>query len=257
MMPRVAVSKMHGACNDFIVVDGRNQSVADLRAFALAACDRHAGIGADGVLIIERSPRAPVAMRVINNDGSEAQMCGNGVRCIARYLDEAGEGGEFDIDTPAGIVHTSVIERGETYRVRVDMGEPRIESRDATESQSAIVDVGNRHLVLFRDGIEAFDLFAIGEATKSDPRYPGGINMHLVVVEDRHTLRVRHYERGAGLTMACGTGAVACAVAAVVRGEVESPVLVRVPGGELRIDWDGRGHAFMTGPAVRVFDTQL
>lgn len=251
------VSKYHGARNDFIVLDARTKPIDNVRAFALRWCDRHVGIGADGVLVIGASDRAPLSMRVINADGSEAEMCGNGVRCVARYLDERGEGAQFAIDTIAGIIHTDVIDRGDVYRVRVDMGEPRLISVNEAEPQSAIVDTGNRHLVLFREDIDGFDLWAMGEATNDNPRYPGGINVHLVEIEGPSTLRVRHYERGAGLTMACGTGAVASTVAAIGRGDVSSPVLVRVPGGELTIEWDGSGHAFMTGPAVHVFDTTI
>jgi diaminopimelate epimerase len=252
---RVAVSKMHGARNDFIVLDARNQSAGDLHAFARAACDRRTGIGADGVLVIGRSDRTPVSMRVINSDGSEAEMCGNGVRCVARFLDERGEGGELDVDTIGGIVHTTIVARGEVYRVRVDVGKPRLESRDLTAPRSAVVVVGNRHLVLFRESIEAFDLTELGRAAQTDPHFPDGINVHLANVEDSRMMRVRHYERGVGLTMACGTGSVACAAAAILEGVVASPVLVRVPGGELIVEWDGAGHAFMTGPAERVFDT--
>jgi diaminopimelate epimerase len=258
MNGRVAVSKMHGAQNDFIILDARTQSVDDLQSFARAACDRHTGIGADGVLVVGDSARAPVSMRVINSDGSEAEMCGNGVRCVARYLDERGEGGEFDIDTLGGVVRTRVIERGDVYRVRVDVGAPVFESRNLTDPNSAIVVVGNRHLVLFRDSIDALDMKALGEAANDgDPRFPEGINVHLVQVVNSHTLRVRHYERGAGLTMACGTGSVACAVAAMQNGDVSNPVQVLVPGGELTVEWDGSGRAFMTGPAVHVFDTTL
>ena len=250
------VSKYHGARNDFILLDARSHPVEDPHAFALRWCHRHTGVGADGVLLVGTSRRAAVSMRVINADGGEAEMCGNGVRCVARYLDERGEGGALAIDTLAGIVQTTVIERGEVYRVRVDMGIPRIVSTNATEPRSAIVDTGNPHLVLFREEIERFDLLPFGEAAQADAHYPAGVNVHLVEAEDRSTLRVRHYERGAGLTMACGTGAVASAVASIERGDVASPVLVRVPGGELTIEWDG-GHAFMTGPAVHVFDTQI
>jgi diaminopimelate epimerase len=251
----VAVSKMHGARNDFIVLDARNQSIPDLRAFALAACDRHTGIGADGVLVIGDSARAPVSMRVINANGGEAEMCGNGVRCVARYLDQRGEGGEFDVDTIGGIVHTSVVERGEVYRVRVDVGLPLLESRDRVVPRSAVLVVGNRHLVLFRESIDTFDLESFGESAQTDARFPEGINVHLACVEDARTIRARHYERGAGLTMACGTGSVACAAAAILEGAVASPVVVRVPGGALTVEWDGTGSAYMTGPAVHVFDT--
>jgi diaminopimelate epimerase len=137
------------------------------------------------------------------------------------------------------------------------MGRPRIISVNEGEPHSAIVETGNRHLVLFREEIDNFDLWTIGESTKNNPNYPDGINVHLVEVKSPSALRVRHYERGAGLTMACGTGAVASAVAAISRGDVSSPVTVQVPGGELTIEWDGSGDAFMTGPAVHVFDTTI
>jgi diaminopimelate epimerase len=251
------VSKYHGARNDFIIVDAREIPVEDAASFARHWCDRHIGIGADGVLIVGTSNRANVSMRVFNADGSEAEMCGNGVRCVARYLDEKGEGERLAIDTIGGIVHTEVIDRGEVYRIRVDVGQPRFISANETEPQSAIVEVGNRHLVFFREEIDRFDLWAIGEAIQDEPAYPGGINVHLVEVEGPATLRVRHYERGVGLTMACGTGAVASAVASIARGDVKSPVLVRVPGGELAIEWNGEKNAFMTGPAAHVFDTQI
>jgi diaminopimelate epimerase len=244
---RVAVTKMHGARNDFVVLDARQVSVPDLASFARIACDRRSGVGADGLLVIERSQRAPVAMRVINADGSEAEMCGNGIRCVARYLEERGEGGEFAIDTMAGIIRTMVLERGQVYRVRVDLGIPRIVTSDAN---GALVEVGNPHLVLFLQAdIDAVDLEAVG---RSNP----GINVHLVNAIDASTLRVRHYERGVGLTMACGTGSAACAVAAIAREAVQSPVRVLVPGGELTIEIE-RGRAFMTGPAERVFETTI
>jgi diaminopimelate epimerase len=251
------ISKYHGARNDFIIVDARSQPLDDAELFAQRWCNRHAGIGADGLLIVDTGKRAAHSMRIINADGSEAEMCGNGIRCVARYLDERGEGGRLEIDTIGGIIRTEVIDRGEVYRVRVDVGEPHMLSMNETEPQSAIVQVGNRHLVFFREEIDRFDLWAIGEAIQEEPAYPGGINVHLIEVEGPSTLRVRHYERGVGLTMACGTGSVASAVAAIKRGDVKSPVLVRVPGGELTVEWNGNGNAFMTGPAVRVFETQI
>jgi len=241
------VSKFHGARNDFIIVDARRQRLDDVVAFARRWCDRRTGIGADGLLVIGPSDRTLVSMRVINADGSEAEMCGNGVRCVARYLDERGEESRLEVDTLGGIVRTEVLERGEVYRVRVDVGEPRILWNEGNDAR---VDVGNPHLVLFRDAIETVDLVALG-------RDHPDLNVHVAAVETPSALRVRHFERGAGLTMACGTGAVASAVAAIVRGGVHSPVEVRVPGGELTIEWNGNGHAFMTGPAVHVFDTQI
>ena len=250
-MASVAVTKMHGARNDFIVLDARAFRIEDLPALARTLCDRHAGIGADGLLVIEPADVADASMRVINADGSEAEMCGNGIRCVARFLDEAGQGGELRIQTVAGIISTRVIERGETYSVRVATSPPRIERRSGDD---VFVTVGNPHVAKFRDSVDDLDLASEGRRMQSV--IPGGINVHVVSVEGPHELRVRHYERGAGMTMACGTGAVASAVAAIDRGEASSPVLVHVPGGDLTIEWDGT-DAFMTGPAVRVFDTTI
>ena len=151
-------------------------------------CDRHGGIGADGVLVLGASDRAPVSMRVINADGSEAEMCGNGVRCVARYLDERGEGAHFDVDTIAGIIHTRCHRSGDVYLVRVNMGLPRISRVHEGEPHSAIVDTGNPHVVLFREDDRELRPVAIGEATKNDPRYPDGINVHFVEVEGPATL---------------------------------------------------------------------
>jgi diaminopimelate epimerase len=247
MNGRVAVTKMHGARNDFIVLDARDVRVADLSAFAQNVCDRRTGIGADGLLVIERSERAAVAMRVINADGSEAEMCGNGIRCVARYLDERGEGGELDIETVAGIIHTEVIDRGDEYRVRVRIGTPRV---GVGADDELPVDVGNPHVVLFSGDVDRVDLLTLG-------REHPDVNVHAVQVLNVHELRVRHHERGVGITMACGTGAVASAAAAIVRGAARSPVIVHVPGGDLTIEWDGHGDAFMTGPARQVFETTI
>lgn len=250
-MRRVAVTKMHGARNDFVVLDARAQAVDDLPALARMLCDRHTGIGADGLLVIGTGQNADASMRVINPDGSEAEMCGNGVRCVARFLDEAGEGGDLRISTLAGIITTHVVERGDTYRVRVAVSTPQIERRSGDD---VFVRVGNPHVAKFRYSVDDLDLEA--EGRRMQDVIPGGINVHIVAVEGPSELRVRHYERGAGLTMACGTGAVASSVAAIDRGDVSSPVLVHVPGGDLTIEWDGT-DAYMTGPAVRVFETTI
>lgn len=258
MTSRVAVTKMHGARNDFIVIDERAAALEEPAAFARWACDRHTGIGADGVLLIGPSSRAHATMRVINADGGEAEMCGNGIRCVARFLDEAGEGGALAIETAAGIIETHVLMRDPQYQVRVGMGVPRIDARAVSALGDAVfVDMGNPHVVLFGGSLDPVDLVATGEAFQRDSDFPHGTNVHAVAVENRHTLRVRHYERGVGLTMACGTGVVACAAAGIDRGLVESPVTVHVPGGELRVEWDGVGRSYLIGPAIRVFDAQI
>jgi diaminopimelate epimerase len=256
MKRRVAVTKMHGARNDFVVVDARIQPLNDPIEFARTVCDRHAGVGADGLLIVENAGPF-VSMRVINADGSEAEMCGNGVRCIARYLDERDEGADQTISTKAGLISTSVIVRGPVYRVRVDMGIPRIMDLPLPWPHALAVDTGNPHVVLFVGSLDEIDLAALGERMQSDPLFPNGVNVHLAAVRDPHAIDVAHYERGAGLTMACGTGAVACAKAAIARGLAQDPVTVSVPGGDLLVEFAQTGSALMTGPAERVFETVM
>lgn len=253
----VAVTKMHGARNDFIVVDTRADSLGDPVAFAISACDRRTGIGADGLLLVAAAPSG-VAMRVINSDGSEAEMCGNGVRCLARYVDERTPSDRLLVETSAGRIETEIVERGDVYSVRVNMGRPAIENTEAGATDDVRVSVGNPHIVRFVRSLDDVDVYSFGASMQHDPRFPGGVNAHVAVAgAESDTLHMRHFERGAGLTMACGTGAVAAACAAIGRGLVKSPVRVFVPGGELRVEWDGRGDAFMTGPAAHVFDTVL
>lgn len=248
---------MHGARNDFVVIDARTQPVADPVALATAICDRHTGVGADGLLIVGPAAKGDVAMRVINADGTEAEMCGNGVRCVARFLDEAGAGGTLAVETLAGIIGTQVVERGEVYRIRVDMGVPRVRDDAVSIGDAIVVDTGNPHLVLFRRSLDGVDLTLLGEGLQRHPNFPNGVNVHVAVVRDHGHIEMRHYERGVGLTMACGTGAVATVAAAIAHGYAASPVTVNVPGGELTIEIDEGGHAFMTGPAAHVFDTTL
>lgn len=246
-MTSVAVTKMHGTFNDFIILDQRPPKVTDLAAFARDACDRRGGIGADGVIVLEPSERADVRMRVINADGSEAEMCGNGARCAARFLADRGEGAHLRFETLAGIITADVLEDG---RIRLNMGVPRFEERTLSFPGADFVSMGNPHVVIFASALEDVDVEALGKANPD-------VNVHGAVVLDEHHMRVRHYERGAGLTYSCGTGAVACAAAAMRRGLVSSPVDVNVPGGHVLVEWDGRSEAFLTGPAVRVFEASV
>jgi diaminopimelate epimerase len=264
------LTKMHGARNDFVVIDRRavsfdgvyperSRKAADdtLGPFAVWACDRRAGIGADGLIVIESSRAADARMRTFNADGSEAEMCGNGIRCAARWLDEAGEGESVTFETDAGLVRTKIVARAPEYLVRVAMGRPTIAPiAVAAASDASFVDTGNPHVVLFaRDG-NGIDLEAVAVEMQSDAQLSKGANVHVVTPSGRQSLRVTHWERGAGLTMACGTGAVACAAAAIERGVASSPVEVFVPGGRLIVEWEG-GDAYLVGPAVRVFDTEV
>jgi diaminopimelate epimerase len=254
---RRVVAKMHGARNDFVVIDAREAPVTDPAQLAIRLCERHTGIGADGLLIIGGAESADVSMRVINADGGEAEMCGNGIRCVARYLDERGEGAELSVDTLAGTIHTSIVERGEIYRVRVEMGSPQIRDAHFPIRDAIVVDTGNPHLVMFRDALDDIELSMLGQGLQKHSSFPQGVNVHVAVMRDRERIDVRHFERGAGLTMACGTGAVATVAGALARGYSASTVTVGVPGGELMVTIDERGQAFMTGPAVHVFDTTV
>ncbi|MBV8333369.1 MAG: diaminopimelate epimerase [Candidatus Eremiobacteraeota bacterium] len=253
----ISVTKMHGSCNDFVVVDRRTADIEGLHEFARWACNRRTGIGADGLIAIESSATADVRMRIVNADGSEAEMCGNGIRCAARWLDEAGEGSRFRFETAAGIVSTEIVSREPEYLVRVTMGTPRFTAVTMPfPDETRIVDLGNTHVVIFRARIDDVELAMLATRLQAAKDFPNGTNVHVAVPEEG-TLRVRHWERGVGLTPACGTGAVAAAAAAIDAKKLASPVDVVVPGGRLVVEWDGRGAASLTGPAARVFDTRV
>lgn len=255
-MSGVAVTKMHGTFNDFAVIDERNSTpIEDPAAFARRICDRRGGVGCDGLILIQPSTAADIWMRIYNADGSEAEMCGNGLRCVVRYLSELGEGDRFRVETIAGIIPAHVLSAGDVYQVRAQIGVPNIKPKAMPFASAVYVEVGNPHVVIFESALDVLDLVAV--AAQLQPLFPGGVNVHLAVVLNKHTLDVRHWERGVGLTQACGTGAAACTAAAVHLGLAKSPVEVRVPGGVLRIEWDGKHEAFLTGPAVRVFDTTI
>ncbi|HEY1881827.1 MAG TPA: diaminopimelate epimerase [Candidatus Cybelea sp.] len=255
---RMAVTKMHGARNDFVVVDRRREKDGNLPSFARWACDRHAGIGADGVIAIESSSLADARMRIFNADGSEAEMCGNGIRCAARWLDEAEAREGFTFETDAGSIATQIVSRGLEYAVRVAMGRPRIDDVFlGSLGSGSFVELGNPHVVVFRHGVDDLDLEIAGPQLQRDPAFPNGTNVHVAARNEEGLLNVRHWERGVGLTMACGTGAVACAAAAIRNGITASPVELLVPGGRLVVEWNGSGIAYLTGPAVRVFDTEV
>ena len=254
------VTKMHGARNDFVVIDRRRKPNGNLPSFARWACDRHAGIGADGVISIESSGLADARMRTINADGSEAEMCGNGIRCAARWLDEAGEGAS---DRPSRRTRGSIATRDRRARPRVcgarAMGRPQIDEilrfslgKCVRSSISAILTSSS-----FGTSVNDLDLEIAGPQLQRDPAFPNGANVHVAAPGEDGLLKVRHWERGVGLTLACGTGAVACAAVAIRNGMAVSPVELLVPGGRLTVEWNGSGIAYLTGPAVRVFDTEV
>src|ERR1700682_3181184 len=238
------VSKMHGTRNDFIVVGEAASGGLPDPDLARRLCDRERGLGADGLLVVGRSPAgidAFATMRIFNSDGSEAEMCGNGMRCVARYLVERGAPNAFTVATLAGPIGVGVLSRAPEYRMRVDVGTPDGEIGGAErtlESAGVIwkyraVSLGNPHVVIFVDDVAAVDVERVGAALATHRDFPQGTNVHFVQTLDPHRVRVRHYERGVGVTQSCGTGSVAAAVAGIDAALVRSPVTLEVPGGTL------------------------
>ena len=245
----VHLELLHGAENAFALLDDRRASEradADYAGIARAVGDT------DGLLVLLPSARADVRMRMFNPDGSEAEMCGNGIRCVARYLEERGEGERFAIETLGGKIGAKLASRS-PYQIETAMGIPRV-ARDGELDAAGEhwnytnVWVGNPHAVIFVDDLDDIDLERAGPAIETHSNFVGRVNVHFVRVVDGSTLRVRHWERGAGATRACGTGIVASAAAAIAKGFVRSPVTVNVPGGTLYLTWDGRGEATLVGP---------
>ena len=255
MTTSVPVVKTSGTGNQFLLVDERLTPLDDASAFARRVCDPEHGLGADGILLIETSDRFDARMRIVNADGSEAEMCGNGMRCVARYLDEHDALEAATVETLAGPIGTRVLSRA-PYTIAVEMGEPRIgEPHLVSGFRATPVDVGNPHVVIRpeRDDLEALDLARVGPQIERDPQYPHGTNVHFVArVHDRW--RVRHWERGAGATQACGTGAVAVAAVLIAAGDATSPVVLHVPGGVLEVSWKPGERATLVGDAVREFE---
>jgi diaminopimelate epimerase len=236
----------------------------DCRALARAACDRDYGIGADGLILVQTALGADYRMQIINEDGSEAEMCGNGIRCLARYLVDEGitPPRELAIDTLAGIIRTRVLDDG---RVEVDMGEPALRSDDvlaepgdglvrvrAADREFAFVSLGNPHAVTFVEGFD-FDWEGAGAAVERHAAFPNRTNVHFVDVKGRREASIKVWERGCGVTLACGTGACAVAVAGALEGRLDrAPITVHLPGGELEIHWNDANRVMMTGPATLV-----
>lgn len=272
--------KMHGTGNDFVVVNGRGLD-ADWPALAVAMNDRHFGIGGDGLIVALPSQTADLRMRMFNPDGSEAEMCGNGLRCLAKYAIERGlatpRDGTIRVETLAGVLTCRVWhdERGKVERVRLGMGQPRLDPReipvlaeqappvtglpiavDGHELAVTCVSMGNPHAVWFAPhdfDLASYPLHVVGPLVEHHPLFPRRVNFEVAVVERPKRIRVRVWERGAGLTLACGTGACAVAVAARLNGLIGDAADIVLPGGTLHIEWDGAGEVFLTGPAVEVF----
>jgi diaminopimelate epimerase len=268
-MTGIPFRKMHGIGNDFVVLDQRRDVPPIGAAAARVLADRHTGIGCDQVLVLEppRDRRAQVFMRILNPDGSEAEACGNGTRCVARLI--AAETGvrEVAIETSAGLLMAAVDEVG---TATVDMGAPLLGWRDiplSCEMDTLHVDlrlgplsgpvctnIGNPHATFFVDDAEAIELAELGPLLEHHTLFPQRANIGVATVRDRQTIRLRVWERGAGITRACGSGACAALVAAHRRGLTGERATVMLDGGSLEIAWPDRSHVLMSGPAALSFE---
>jgi diaminopimelate epimerase len=270
---KIKFTKMHGLGNDFVVLDAVHQSFIPTSAQARFLADRHFGVGCDQILVVEEptQPGVDFRYRIFNADGGEVEQCGNGARCFARFVHDRGitEKREIRVETKAGIITPRLEADGQ---VTVDMGVPRLTPGDIPfESDSSdvvqplqvadktfditAVSMGNPHAVQLVVDVDDFPVGKYAPMIECHPRFPRRVNAGFMEVVDRHAIRLRVYERGAGETLACGTGACAAVVAGILRGLLDSPVRVETRGGSLTIAWSGPNSAvLMTGPAVAVFE---
>jgi diaminopimelate epimerase len=267
---------MHGCGNDYVVVDGFAVEVEDPGAFARRALDRRFGVGADGLLLGVADGDTDLRMRMFNVDGTEAEMCGNGLRCLAKLMYERGRVGDrtsLRVATGAGVLDVDLeVRDGLVDRVSVDMGRPRLERADIpmrgapgrvvdeplvvgdTTLRVTAVSMGNPHAVTFVDDVDAVRLQAIGPLVEHQGAFPRRVNCEFVQVVSPTEVRQRTWERGCGETLACGTGACAVAVAGVLTGRTGRKVTIHLRGGDLDVHWRDDDHVVMAGPAVQVFE---
>jgi diaminopimelate epimerase len=281
-MSKLRFTKMHGAGNDFVLLDGIDSPLPGIPAIASRLCDRHFGIGADQCLVLLPPSRSDADFRMLiyDADGSEVEMCGNGIRCLHRYVRSRGYTlkDEIAVETAGGVVRP----RGEGALVRVDMGEPvlapeRIPTRlaapggarggpvlraplevDGERFEASAVSMGNPHCVIVVDDPERFPVEEVGRRIETHPAFPRRTNVEFVRPEGRARIRQRTWERGTGETLACGSGACAAAVACALNGLTGREVDVALRGGTLHVRWDERtNHVFMSGPAEEVFTGEI
>lgn len=268
-------TKMHGAGNDYVYVNCFSEPFpTDPAALAIAVSDRHQGIGADGLILICPSERGDARMRMYNADGSESEMCGNGIRCVAKYVHDHGIAKKelLRIETGRGVLTLQLfIEQGQARRIRVNMGPPILKSADipttlpgdppikqalsvgGRELRVTCVSMGNPHCVTFVDEITDEWVLGIGPQIETHPAFPRRVNAEFIQVWSPTEFNMRVWERGSGETQACGTGACAACVAGVLAGVTERRVLAHLPGGDLELEWAESGDVFLTGEAVEVF----
>ncbi|MCK9387201.1 MAG: diaminopimelate epimerase [Sulfuritalea sp.] len=277
---RIRFTKMHGLGNDFVVLDAIRQNFVPTPAQARFLADRHFGIGCDQILVVERTstPGVDFRYRIFNADGGEVEQCGNGARCFVRFVHEQGltQKSEIRVETQSGLITLRLEADGQ---ITVNMGVPRflpaeipfdsetnavVQPLDVggTRIDISVVSMGNPHAVQVVADVDAAPVARLGPLIESHPRFPRRVNAGFMQIVDRHAIRLRVYERGAGETLACGTGACAAAVAGIRRGLLDSPVRVGTRGGDLTIAWNGAAGntsqpVMMTGPATSVFSAEI
>ena len=272
-------TKMQGIGNDYVYVNCFQETVEHPGEVAKLVSDRHFGIGSDGLILIKPSDVADFEMDMYNSDGSRGAMCGNGIRCVAKYVYDYGltDKTSITVNTASGIKYLDLtIEDGKAVQIRVNMGAPILEPfkipvisekeivldepilADGKEYRITAVSMGNPHAVTYIDDVKGLDIEKIGPQFEHHPIFPDRVNAEFVKVMDRHTVEMRVWERGAGETLACGTGACAVAVASILNGLTEDEVTMKLLGGDLKIYWDRKENlVYMTGPAEVVFDGEI
>lgn len=277
-------TKMHGLGNDYVYVNCFEEKIENPPAVARYVSDRHFGIGSDGLIMINPSEVADFEMEMYNADGSRGEMCGNGIRCVAKYVYDYGLTNKTNIsvETLGGIKYLDLtVEDGKVVLVRVDMGKPELmaekipilmEGYDETDGQVVDapimvdkkeyrmtgVSMGNPHAIVYVDDVQGLDIEKIGPKFENHERFPQRINTEFARVIDRQTVEMRVWERGSGETLACGTGACAVAVSSILNGYTDNQVVVKLLGGDLNIEWDREAdRVYMTGPATVVFDGEI
>lgn len=269
-------TKMHGLGNDYVYVNCFEEKIDNPPVVARFVSDRHFGIGSDGLIMINPSKTADFEMEMYNADGSRGEMCGNGIRCVAKYVYDYGltDKTQISVETLGGIKYLDLtVEDGKVSLVKVDMGKPELEADlipiisereqvidepievDGKEYHMTGVSMGNPHAVIYVDDVKGLDLEKIGPKFENHERFPKRINTEFVHCIDRQTVEMRVWERGSGETLACGTGACAVAVSGILNNLTDTQVTVKLLGGDLQIEWDReKDRVFMTGPATVVFD---
>lgn len=271
-------TKMHGIGNDYVYVNCFEESIKNPAEVSKFVSDRHFGIGSDGLILISPSAKADFRMNIYNADGSQAEMCGNGIRCVAKYVYDYGltDKTEISVETLAGIKYLKLqVENGKVATVEVNMGAPILEPKKipvAVENNPVVdvpvevkgktyhmtcVSMGNPHAIIFMDNVKELDI-DIGPYFENHPVFPKRTNTEFVEVLDKNTVNMRVWERGSDETLACGTGACATTVACILNNKTEDEVTVHLLGGDLKIRWDRKENlVYMTGPATVVFDGEI